>query len=94
MTDNRYRGIQMTRIIQVAILIDKHPGRWSRLALAKHLGVHKTTIGRDVKILREIGIEIDVDTKYGYRMPIPFLSRIQELAAKPSEKEKKNVRTF
>lgn len=67
-----YRTYQMARIIEVASLIHKEPRQWTRPRLASHLGFDKTTIQRDIDLLRYMGIEIVPRGKQGYEMISDF----------------------
>ncbi len=67
-----YRKYQMARIIEVASLIHKEPRQWTRPRLAAHLEVNKTTIQRDIALLRDMGIEIIPRRKQGYEMISDF----------------------
>ncbi len=62
----------MARIIQVAHLIHDQPRQWTRPRLADHFNVDKMTIQRDIKLLREMGIEIVPRGKAGYEMISDF----------------------
>lgn len=67
-----YRTYQMARIIEVASLIHKEPRRWTRPRLAERFEVDKATIQRDIKLLREMEIEIVPRGKQGYEMVSDF----------------------
>ena len=67
-----YRKHQMTRILEVASLIHKEPRRWTRPRLVKRFEVDKATIQRDIKLLRDMGIEIVPRSKQGYEMISDF----------------------
>ena len=65
-----YRKHQMTRILEVASLIHKEPRRRTRPRLATRLEVNKATIQRDIKVLRDMGIEIVPRGKQGYELEV------------------------
>lgn len=67
-----YRKHQMTRIIQIAHLIYNEPRKWTRPRLAKEFGVNKTTIQRDIDLLRKMEIKIVPYGKQGYEMISDF----------------------
>ena len=67
-----YRKNQMARIIAVAHLIHSQPRQWTRPRLAERFKVNKTTIQRDIDLLREMGIVIVSCGKYGYEMISDF----------------------
>ncbi len=67
-----HRTYQMARIIQVAHLIHNEPRKWTRPRLAERFEVNKTTIQRDVDLLREMGIQIESRGKQGYEMISDF----------------------
>ena len=67
-----YRKYQMTRILEVASLIHKEPRRWTRPRLVERFEVDKATIQRDIKLLRNMGIEIFPRGKQGYEMVSDF----------------------
>ena len=65
-----YRKHQMTRILEVASLIHKEPRRWTRPRLVERFEVDKATIQRDIKLLRDMGIEIVPRGKQGYELEV------------------------
>ena len=67
-----YRKHQMGRVIQVAHLIHNEPREWTRPRLAEQFEVNKTTIQRDIELLREMGIIIVPRGKQGYEMISDF----------------------
>ena len=67
-----YRKFQMARVIQVAHLIHNEPREWTRPRLAERFEVNKTTIQRDIDLLREMGIIIVPRGKHGYEMISDF----------------------
>ena len=67
-----YRRYQMARIIKVAELIHREPRKWTRPRLAERFEVDKTTIQRDIDMLRKMGIEIVPCGKQGYEMISDF----------------------
>lgn len=67
-----YRTYQMARIIEVASLIHSEPYKWTRSRLAERFEVNKTTIQRDINLLREMGIQIVPRGKHGYEMVSDF----------------------
>jgi predicted DNA-binding transcriptional regulator YafY len=67
-----HRGDQLVRILKVANLIHHEPRRWTRPRLAQHFEVDKTTIQRDIQILREMGIEVESRGKAGYEIVTDF----------------------
>ncbi len=67
-----YWKYQMARIIEVAHLIHREPRKWTRLRLSEHFGVNKTTIQRDIDLLREMGIAIMPCGRQGYEMISDF----------------------
>ena len=67
-----HRTYQMARIIKVAELIHNEPRQWTRPRLAEQFGVNKTTIQRDINLLREMEIEIVSCGKRGYEMISDF----------------------
>jgi len=67
-----YRKFQMARVIQVAHLIHNEPRKWTRPLLAERFEVNKTTIQRDIDLLREMEIEIVPRGKQGYEMNSDF----------------------
>ena len=62
----------MARIIKVAELIHNEPRQWTRPRLAERFGVNKTTIQRDIDLLREMEIEVVPYGKQGYEMISDF----------------------
>ena len=70
--DVHYRMRQMARIIKLGFRIYHEPRHWTRPKLAKHFGVNKDTIQRDIDLLREMGIEIVVRGKQGYEIVSGF----------------------
>ena len=66
------RRYQMARIIKVASLIHNEPRKWTRPRLAERFEVNKSTIQRDIDLLREMGIEIVPCSKHGYEMISDF----------------------
>ncbi len=62
----------MARIIQIAHLIHNEPRKWTRPRLAERFEVNKTTIQRDIDLLREMGIVIVSRGKQGYEMISDF----------------------
>ena len=66
------RRNQMARIIEVAHLINNEPNKWTRPRLAERFEVNKTTIQRDIDLLREMGIIIVPRGKQGYEMISDF----------------------
>lgn len=67
-----YRRKQMARIIEVARLIHSQPRKWTRPRLAERFEVNKTTIQRDIVLLRDMGIVIVSRGKQGYEMISEF----------------------
>lgn len=67
-----HRTYQMARIIEVAFLIHSEPRKWTRSRLAERFEVNKTTIQRDINLLREMGIQIVPRGKQGYEMISDF----------------------
>ncbi len=67
-----YRKKQMARIIEVARLIHSQPCKWTRPLLAERFEVNKTTIQRDIDLLRDMGIVIVPRGKQGYEMISEF----------------------
>ena len=67
-----YRTYQLVRIIKVAELIHNEPRQWTRPRLAERFKVNKTTIQRDIDLLREMEIEIVPCGKKGYEMLSDF----------------------
>ena len=67
-----YRENQMGRVIEVAHLIHNEPRKWTRPRLAERFEVNKTTIQRDIDLLREMGISIVPRCKQGYEMISDF----------------------
>ena len=67
-----YRKYQMARILEVASLIHNKPRQWTRPQLAAHFEVNPATIQRDIKLLRDMGIEIVPRGKQGYEMVSDF----------------------
>ena len=67
-----YRTYQMARVLRVASRIHHQPRQWTRARLADSLGVDKTTIQRDIDLLREMGIQIAARGKQGYEMNSDF----------------------
>ncbi len=67
-----YRTYQMARIIKVAELIHSEPRKWTRPRLAERFEVNKTTIQRDINVLREMEIRIAPYGKHGYEMLSDF----------------------
>ncbi len=67
-----YRRNQMARVIQIAHLIHNEPRKWTRPRLAERFDVNKTTIQRDIDLLREMGIIIVPRGKQGYEMISDF----------------------
>lgn len=66
------RRYQMARIIEVAHLIHSQPRKWTRPRLAERFEVNKTTIQRDIDLLRDMGIVIVPRGKQGYEMISDF----------------------
>ncbi len=66
------RTYQMARIIQVAHLIHSEPRKWTRPRLAERFEVNKTTIQRDIDLLRVMGIQIVSRGKQGYEIISDF----------------------
>lgn len=67
-----YRKKQMARIIEVARLIHSQPCKWTRPLLAERFEVNKTTIQRDIDLLRDMEIMIVPRGKQGYEMISEF----------------------
>ncbi len=67
-----YRKKQMARIIEVARLIHSQPRKWTRPQLAERFDVNKTTIQRDIDLLRDMEIVIVPRGKQGYEMISEF----------------------
>lgn len=67
-----YRKRQMARIIEVARLIHSQPRKWTRPQLAERFDVNKTTIQRDIDLLRDMEIVIVPRGKQGYEMISEF----------------------
>ena len=67
-----YRTYQMARIIEIASLIHSEPRQWTRSRLAERFEVNKTTIQRDINLLREMEIQILPCGKKGYEMISDF----------------------
>ncbi len=67
-----YRTHQMTRIIELAYLIHSQPRKWTRPRLAERFEVNKTTIQRDIDLLRDMGIAVVPCGKQGYEMISDF----------------------
>lgn len=67
-----YRKYQMARIIEVAHLIHSEPRKWTRPRLAEYFEVDKTTIQRDIALLREMEIRIVPCGRQGYEMISDF----------------------
>lgn len=67
-----YRTYQMARVIEVASLIHNEPQKWTRSGLAERFEVNKTTIQRDIDLLREMGIQIVPRGKKGYELISDF----------------------
>ncbi len=67
-----YRKKQMARIIEVARLIHSQPCKWTRPRLAERFEVNKTTIQRDIDLLRDMEIMIVPRGKQGYEMISEF----------------------
>ena len=67
-----YRRYQMARIIEVAHLIHNEPRQWTCVRLAQRFEVNKTTIQRDINLLRDMGIQIVPCSRQGYEMISDF----------------------
>ena len=67
-----HRTYQMARVIQVASLIHNEPRKWTRPRLAERFEVNKTTIQRDIELLRVMGFQIVSRGKQGYEMISDF----------------------
>ncbi len=67
-----YRTYQMARIIEVASLIHNEPRKWTRPRLAERFEVNKTTIQRDINLLREMEMKIIARGKQGYELISEF----------------------
>ena len=67
-----HRTYQMARIIKVAELIHSEPRQWTRRRLAERFEVNKTTIQRDIDLLREMEIEVVPCGKQGYEILSEF----------------------
>ena len=70
--NEHYRKRQMARIIKLAFLIYHEPSEWTRPHLAERFEVNKTTIQRDIDLLREMGIDIQSNGKKGYEIVSGF----------------------
>lgn len=66
------RRNQMARIIEIAHLIHSQPRQWTRPRLAERFEVNKTTIQRDIDLLRDMEIRIEPRGKQGYEMISEF----------------------
>lgn len=67
-----HRRKQMARIIEVARLIHSQPCKWTRPLLAERFDVNKTTIQRDIDLLRDMEIVIVPRGKQGYEIISEF----------------------